>query len=173
MTLEHLALEHGRRTHRHQPDERPDLELEAGTVGHPHHVVVEAILLVPQVRVAVWRVHRDRDPCEMGDKLEGHVEVHRIVLGELGRDLEHPLAVERHPGGSVGLLESAAPGQRRRSIEDPDVVEAEESALEQVAVVWILAVDPPGEVRQQPVEHAGEKLVVALAADLGLALVHE
>ena len=63
------------------------------------------------------------------------------------------------------------PGQRRRAVEDADVVQAEEAALEEVAVVGVLAVDPPGEVRQQPLEHPGEELAVALASDLRLALV--
>jgi hypothetical protein len=40
-----------------------------------------------------------------------------------------------------------------------------------VATVGILAVDPPREVGQQPVEHHLEELDVTLAADLGLALV--
>ena len=117
------------------------------------------------------RVHRDRDPLEVGDELERHVGVGGIVLGQLGGDLEHPLAVERHPRRAVGLLERAAAGQRRRAIEDADVVQAEEAALEQVAVVGVLAVDPPGEVGQQAVEHAGQELAVALAPDLGLAFV--
>lgn len=33
--------------------------------------------------------------------------------------------------------------------------------MEQIAVVGILAIDPPGEVGEQTVEHAGEELVVA------------
>ena len=108
----------------------------------------------------------------MGRELERHVAVGRLVLGELGGDLEHPLAVERHPRGAVRLLERATPGQRRRAIEDPDVVQAEEPSLEQVAVIGVLAVDPPGEVRQQTVEHPRQELAVAFAPDLGLALVH-
>ena len=63
-------------------------------------------------------------------------------------------------------------GQRRRAIEDPDVVQAQEPALEQVAVIGVLAVHPPGEVRQQPVEHPRQELAVALTPDLRLALVH-
>ena len=74
-----------------------------------------------------------------------------IVPRQLDRDLQHPLAVERHPRRAVGLLERAAARQRRRAVEDADVVEAEEAALEQVAAVGVLAVDPPGEVGQQPV----------------------
>ena len=44
--------------------------------------------------------------------------------------------------------------------------------MEQVAVIGVLAIDPPGEVRQQTVEHPRQELAVALAPDLGLALVH-
>ena len=109
----------------------------------------------------------------MRDELQRHVDVDRIALGQLARDLQHPLAVEGHPRGAVGLLERAASRQRRRAIEDADVVQPEEPALEQVAIVGVLAVDPPGEVRQQPLEHPGQELAVAFASDLGLALVDE
>ena len=80
---------------------------------------------------------------------------------------------QRHPGGAVGLLEVAAGRQRRAAVEDADVVEAEEAALEHVPAVAVLAVDPPGEVEQQLLEDALEQLAVALAADLRLALVGE
>ena len=90
---------------------------------------------------------------------------------QLGGDLEHALGVERHPGGAIGLLQLATARHRRRAIEDADVVKPEEPALEQVAVIRVLAIHPPGEVRNQPVEHAGQKLAVALAADLRLALI--
>src|SRR5207253_2945407 len=83
---------------------------------------------------------------------------------ELDRDLEHPLAVERHPRRAVGLRKRAAAGQRRRAVEDPDVVEAEEAALIEVAPVGVLAVDPPGEVGQQALEDALEERASALAA---------
>ena len=89
---------------------------------------------------------------------------------ELERDLQHPLAVEGHPRGAVGLFERAAAGQRRGAVEDADVVQPEEAALEEVAAVRVLAVDPPGEVGQQALEDAREEVAVALAADLGLAL---
>ena len=73
---------------------------------------------------------------------------------QLDGDLEHVLAEERHPGRAVGLLEVAAGRQRRAAIEDADVVEPEEAALEDVVAGAILAIDPPGEVEQQLVEGA-------------------
>jgi hypothetical protein len=108
----------------------------------------------------------------MGPELQRHVGVDRIVLGELSCDLKHPLAVERHPRGAVGLLERATARQRRGAIEDADVVQPQETALEEVAVVRVLAIDPPGEVRHQPAEHSCQELAVALAPDLSLALIH-
>src|SRR5712691_1349786 len=58
----------------------------------------------------------------------------------------------------------AAGRQRVAAIEDADVVEAEETALEDVAALGVLAVDPPGEIQHQLVEDAPEKSPVALAA---------
>ena len=55
------------------------------------------------------------------------------MLGEDEGDLQHVLAVERHPRGAVGLLERAAGRQRRAAIEDADVVEAEKAAVEDVS----------------------------------------
>ena len=72
--------------------------------------------------------------------------------GQLDGDLQHVLAEEGHPGGAVGLLQVAAGGQRSAAVEDADVVEAEEAALEDVLAEAVLAVDPPGEVQQQLVE---------------------
>ena len=40
----------------------------------------------------------------------------------------------------------AAGGQRRAAVEDADVVEAEEAALEDVLALGVLAVHPPGEL---------------------------
>ena len=171
VAVDHVGVEHGRRAQRQEAHERAHLEPDRLAVGHAHHVVVEAVVLVPENGVAVRRVEGDRDPLEMRDELERHVGVGRVALGQLDGDLQHPLAVERHPRRAVRLLEGPAAGQRRRAVEDADVVESEEPALEEVAVVGVLAVHPPREVRQQPAEDAGQELVVALAPDLRLALV--
>ncbi len=95
------------------------------------------------------------------------------AAGQLERDLKHRLGEQRHPRRPVGLLEGAAAGKRRRTVEHADVVQTEEAALEQVTAVWVLAIDPPGEVGQQPLERVLEEHGIALAADLALALVHE
>ena len=50
VALQQLTVEHGRGAHRQKPDERARFELDRGAVGHPHHVVVEAIVIVPVAR---------------------------------------------------------------------------------------------------------------------------
>ena len=107
-------------------------------------------------------VHRGRDEQEVLDEVGREVLVGRVVGGDLDRDLEHVLAEERHPRGAVGLLEVAAGRQRRGPVEDADVVEAEEAALEDVLAEAVLAVHPPGEVREELAEGALEELEVAL-----------
>src|SRR5947209_6375656 len=81
---------------------------------------------------------------------------------QLERDREHIQAEHAHPGGAVGLLEVAAGGQGRAAVEYADVVEAQEAALEDIAALGVLAVDPPGEVEEQLVEDALEELTVGL-----------
>src|SRR5206468_4133903 len=76
-----------------------------------------------------------------------------------------------HPGGAVGLLEVAAGGQGRAAGEYADVVEAQEAALEDIAALGVLAVDPPGEVEEQLVEDALEELTVGLPVAALLDLV--
>jgi uncharacterized BrkB/YihY/UPF0761 family membrane protein len=82
----------------------------------------------------------------LGLLVEGHVHVGGVVLGELERDLKHPLRVQGHPRRTVRLLQRATARQRRRAIEDADVVQSQEAALEQVPAIGILAIDPPGEL---------------------------
>ena len=84
-----------------------------------------------------------------------------VLARELERDREHVQAVHPHPARAVGLLEVAAGRQRRAAVEDADVVEAEEAALEDVLALGVLAVHPPGEVEQQLVEDALEEPAVA------------
>ena len=50
-------------------------------------------------------VHGVGDPHEVLDELEGDLLVDRVVLGQDEGDLQHALAVERHPRRAVGLLQ--------------------------------------------------------------------
>ena len=100
----------------------------------------------------------------MLDELLGQLGVHRSVHRELSGDLQHVLAEHRHPRSAIRLLEVAARRERCGSVEDADVVEAEEAALEEVVPRAVLAVDPPREVEQELVEYALEPVHVAFAA---------
>ncbi|MDC4224173.1 MAG: hypothetical protein MPW15_08085 [Candidatus Manganitrophus sp.] len=55
-------------------------------------------------------------------------------------------------------------GSGGAAVEDADVVEAEEAALEDVPALGVLAVHPPGEVEHQLVEHPLQEGQVALPA---------
>ena len=101
----------------------------------------------------------------MLEELRRQVLVRPVVLGEDERQLEQVLAVHRHPRRAVGLLED--PQHRQdRPVERPDVVEAEEAALEDVVALGVLAVHPPGEVQEQLVEDPLEEVGVLGAVDL-------
>ena len=93
--------------------------------------------------------------------------------GELHRELQHVLAEQGHPRRAVRLLQVAAGGQRGAAVEDADVVEAEEAALEHVLAEAVLAVHPPGEVQQQLVERRLEEIEVHLAAQGLLGAMQE
>jgi hypothetical protein len=96
------------------------------------------------------------------EELGGDVLVGGILLGQLERHGEHGGAEERHPRGAIGLVQVAAGGQGLGAIEDADVVQPEKAPGEEVSPVYVLAVDPPGEVEQQLVEHAREEEPVPL-----------
>jgi hypothetical protein len=84
-------------------------------------------------------------------------------MGQYERNLQHALAIERHPCSAVCLIQMAAGWQWRTAIEDPDVVESEESARKHVASLRILAVYPPVEVQHQPLEGAFKEAQVGPA----------
>ena len=79
--------------------------------------------------------HRLGDVQEVLEELGRDVLVDVVVQRQLERDAHQVQAVHRHPGGAVGLVDEAAGRQRRAAVEDADVVEAEEAALEDVAAL--------------------------------------
>ena len=62
------------------------------------------------------------------------------------------------------MLQAEARRQRLRAVEDGDVVEAEKAALEDIMPVPVLAIDPPGVVQQQLLEHPVQEMKVPGAA---------
>src|SRR6516162_11055361 len=142
-------LEHGGCAERQQTDDRAYLEPLRAAVRQAQHVVEKSVLLVPQIVLTIAHpAERRADPHEMLKELYGQRLVDRIVRGQLDGDLKHRLGVERHPAGAVCLVHMAAGRQRRAAVENADIVEAEEAALEDVAPARVLAVAPPGEIDQ-------------------------
>ena len=157
-----LVLDDLAREQRHQPNEGANAKRCLLPI-HVQHVVIEAVLLVPEAGAA-QRVHGIRDGDEVLEELRRNVLVRRILARQLERDRQHRVAVERHPGRAVGLLELSAGGQRLRPVEDPDVIEAEEPAGEKIVAVEILPVHPPGEVDQQFLKNAGKEDAISTTA---------
>src|SRR6185312_3316051 len=72
-------------------------------------VVEEAVLLVPERHlVRAEGVHRLGDGQEVLEELGRRAVPGLVEPGQLQRDLEHLLAVERHPAGRVRLLQPVA-----------------------------------------------------------------
>ena len=114
-------------------------------------------------------VHGAGDREEVLEELGRDIFVSRIRPRELERHAEEIEAKHPHPARAIALLEITAARQRRAAIEDADVVEAEKSALENVAAGRVLAIHPPGEVDQQLVEDRFQKRAIGRAL---LALFH-
>ena len=122
----------GRRAERQQADHRANLQSLGAAVGKTQHVVVEAVLFVPHA-VGPGLVHGARNPQQVLDKLDRHVLVERVIVAASSMAIsQHVLAEQRHPRGAVGLLQISARGQRRAAVEDADVVQTQEAALEDV-----------------------------------------
>ena len=158
---DHLLVDDDGGEQRDDADHRADLDRDLGAVRRDQLVVVQAVGVVPHPEV----LHRLAHGREVLEELEH--EVGRRALArpvEDRRDAAHGQRVERHPAGGVGLLEPAADRQVR-AVDRPDVVEAEEAALEQVRTVGVLAVDPPREVDEQLVEDLAQEVEVAAAVD--------
>jgi hypothetical protein len=146
-----------------EPHHGAHLEPLGAAVGEPQQVIIEAVLFVPHA-VLVGPVHPRGDKEEMLHELVYHILVGRVVGGEFYGEFEHVLREERHPRRAIRLLQMPACRERRAAVEDADVVEAEEAALEDVLAEPVLAVHPPGEVQHQFVECGLEEVQVHVAA---------
>src|SRR5205814_2665718 len=84
---------------------------------------------------------------------------------------QHVQTVHPHPARPIRLLDVATSRQRRAAVEDANVIQPQEAALEDVAAFGVFAVDPPGEVEHELVEDALEECAIARAPALLLDLV--
>ncbi|CRM74222.1 hypothetical protein [Pseudomonas sp. 58 R 12] len=150
-----LALfqyQHGKQ--RHQADDGAQAHRLVLAVGAVQHIVEEQVLLIPQAFGAVVdAVDGAGDVQEVLEKLHRDVDVDDVALGQLQADAHQVQGIGRDPRRAVGLIQLVTRRQRGRAVEQGDIVQAQETALEQVAALGILAVHPPGKIQQQLMEN--------------------
>ena len=164
--VEHSRIDDFDGEERDDSDHRTEAHGQRGVTWLQDAVVVETVFLVPEARFSDG-VDAIDDLDEVFKELGGNVFVNGVFGGEFDGDGEHDAAIERHPCGAVGLGKDMTFGQGFGSVEQADVIEAEESACEDVASVHILAVDPPSEVDEEFEEAAFEEGAVSFIAARG------
>src|SRR5205807_7901325 len=97
------------------------------------HIVVKLVFFIPKADAfAAEIVHGGGDAEEMFEKLCRDIFVNVIFTRQLDRDAHQVKGKHSHPTSAIALLEMAAVGKARVAIEDADVIEPEESALENI-----------------------------------------
>src|SRR5260370_41698038 len=125
------------------------------------HVIVKTVFVVPEgASACAYIVHGVRDVDEMLEEFARHILVGDIFFCQLQRDGQHIEAIHAHPACAVGLFQVAAGGERRGTIEDPNIVKTQKAALEDVHSFRVFTVDPPGEVEKQLVKDSFEKSAI-------------
>ena len=126
-------------------------------VGQVQHVVVEAVLLVPQALVVhgLRRCRRSaRRTWWRGPRTSGRARP-APATSRAGSGSTWPSTRCRRTARG-----GPSTGSCGRAVDRADVVEPEEAALEHVVALGVLAVDPPREVEQQLVEDPLEEVEV-------------
>src|SRR5882724_10111916 len=100
----------------------------------------------------------------MLEELRGNIFVNGILPGELERHPHEVEAKHSHPARAIALFKMTAAGQGRAPIEDADIIEAKEAALENIFSFGVLPVHPPGERDEQFVKNRFQKSAVAFAS---------
>ena len=126
-------------------------------------IVEETLLGIPHLIVVLADpIHGIRDPEEMLQEPESDVLIHGVVLRQNECDLQHVLAVERHPRRAIRLVEMTTCGKLGTAIEHPNIVQPEKSTGEDIPSLGILPVDPPVEIQHQALKGALQEAQVRL-----------
>src|ERR1700730_13358511 len=104
------------------------------------------------------------DVDEMLKKFAGDVFVSGIFFGKFEGNSKHVEAIHAHPAGAIGLLQVAAGGERRGTVENSDIDEAQKAALKNIGAVGVFSIHPPGEIQQQLMENFFEECAIRHAA---------
>ncbi len=116
--------------------------------------------------------HRVRNENKVFPEFAGNVLIDRIRLGQFQRDCQQIERVHGHPTGPVGLFDISARRQRSAAIEDANIVEPQESTLENVHPPGIFTVHPPREIQYQLMEDTLQKVRVAFSRAFLVDLVN-
>ncbi len=163
--IEQLRLHGLHGIERHESHHGADPQWQACAIRQLQDVIEKSIFSVPQAQsILAHVIHRAGDVDEVFPEFAGHVLIRRVLAGQLKSDAEHVQRVHCHPTCAVRLLDTAAARQRRAAVKHTDVVQTQKAALKDVHAFHVLAVDPPGEVQKQFVEHPGKKLPISFAA---------
>eukprot|EP00659_Diplonema_papillatum_P003495 gene3494-biopygen3434 len=166
-------LQHQHRKQRHQADDRTQPHRLTFTARTMQHVIEKLILLIPQaVSAIVNAVDRPGDVQEVLKELHRDIHIHDIALGQLQTDTHQVQRVRRNPRCAVRLVQLITRRQISRAIEQRNVVQPKKSALEQVAALGVLTVNPPGKIQQQLVEDPLQEIHVAHAIQRLVLLIH-
>src|SRR5271156_2193207 len=129
-SFQNLRLENFHRKERNQADHRSNFHRHGRGLPQVQNVVIETVLFIPQAHsLAAHVVHSLGDIHEVFEKLAGDVFVSGILMSELHRDREHVEAIHGHPTGAIGLLDKISWTQGLRTVENADIIEAEETAF--------------------------------------------
>src|SRR6266498_3620109 len=82
------------------------------------------------------------------------------MYGQFQRNGEHIETEHSHPTRAITLFDMTARRERFTSVKDTDVIQPKEATLEYIQPFGILAIDPPGKVKHQFVEHALQERTV-------------
>ena len=108
----------------------------------------------------------------MFEELDGDVFVNGVLPRQFQCDPHQIQTKHPHPAGGVTLFEMTATRKRGAPIENPDIIESEKAALEDVSTSRIFAVNPPGKVEQKLVEDSFQEGAIAFARTLLLDFVN-
>ena len=137
------------------------------------HVVVKFVFFVPQADILAAKIiHRRGNTEKVFKKLRRDIFVNMIFGRQLDGNAHHVQRKHSHPTSAVALLEMAAVGEGSVAIEDPDVIEPEKSALENVVALGVFAIHPPGEGDEHLMKECFKKRAVTFAPLFALDLIN-
>ena len=120
-----------------------------------NNILEESISLVPDGYARAGVAGKRICDCQkLAVGLDSNAFIGGIFNRDFKRDHGELQGKHRHPAGRIGLLQRIAWRQRLGAVVHRDIVKPEKPPLKYVHASGILAVDPPGMVQQQLVQHA-------------------